>query len=79
MQAEAFGDLGGFLFGRHVAVVDPFQAVGGDFPAGRFHRDDLFGVAGQGGGNAVDGDGDLHPGEKAVETPEPGAGAVVVD
>ena len=62
-----------------VAVVDPFQAVRGDLPAGLLHRRDLLGRARQRGGDAVDGDRHLGLGEQAMQPPEAGAGAIFVD
>ena len=79
VQADGLGYGGAFHILGHVAVIDPFQAVGGDFPACGFHRGDLFGVAGKGGGDAVDGDGDVKGGEQAVQAPEACARAVIVE
>ena len=62
-----------------VAVVDPAQAVGGDLPAGVLHGGDLGGGAGEGGGDAVDGDRDAAGDEEVAQAPEAGAGAVFVD
>ena len=79
VQADGFGNLGGLDFRGHVAVIDPFQPVRGYFPAGSLHGRDLFGVAGKGGGDAVDGEGQLKAGEQAVQTPETGARAIIVE
>ena len=79
MQADRLGYGGALDVFGHVAVIDPFEAVAGDFPVGGFHRGDLFGVAGKGRGDAEDGDGDLQFGEQAVQAPEACARAVVVE
>ena len=79
VEAEGFGDLGAFDLFWHVAVIDPFQAVGGDLPPGRLHRGDLFRVAGQRGGDTVNGDRQAPFGEEAVEPPESRARAVIVE
>ena len=62
----------------HVLVLDPFEAVGGDLPVGFLHGGDLLGRAHQGGGDAIDGDGQAVGGEVAPQPPEAGAGAVLV-
>jgi hypothetical protein len=60
-------------------VVDPLQPVAGDLPAGLPHPGHRLGVAGQRGGDAVDGDGQAPLGEHPPQPPEAGAGAVLVD
>ena len=79
VQADRLGEVGGLGFAAVVAVVDPLQAVAGDLPAGFLHGGDLGGGAGEGGGDAVDGDRDGARGQQVVEAPEAGAGAVLVD
>ncbi len=52
MHADRLGDLPALLDFRHVLVLDPFQAVAGDIPAGLLHGRDHLGIALQCGGDA---------------------------
>ena len=62
-----------------VLVLDPFQAVAGDLPAGGLHRIDLLGRSGQRRCHAIDRDRHVVLGEEAMQPPETGPGAVFVD
>ena len=79
MQANRFGDLAALFFFGHVLVLDPLEAVRGDFPARILHCGHLFGAAGEGGGDAVDRHGDVPFGEQLVQTPKTCARTVFVD
>ena len=79
MDADRLGDVLGLQVRRRVAIVDPFQAVGGDLPFGLVHRSDGFDVARHGGGDRVDGHRNGAFGEHPVQAPEPGARAIFVD
>jgi hypothetical protein len=75
-RLDEVGALGVFLV---VAIVDPAQAMGGDFPVRSLHRRDLIGRAGKRGGDAIDRDRHIGFGKQPVQPPEAGAGAVFVD
>ena len=79
MDADRLTQMGALLVGREILVVDPFQAVAGDFPARLLHRGDRLGVALKRGRDAEDGDRQIALGEHAPQAPEAGAGAVFVD
>ena len=68
-----------FDLGRRVAIVDPFQPMGGDFPPRLVHRRNRFDIARHGGCDRVDGHRNRALGEHAVQSPEPGARAVFVE
>ena len=65
--------------GRRIAIVDPFQTVGGDLPPRLVHGGDRFAIARHRGRDRIDGDGHGALGEHAVQPPEAGARAVFVD
>ena len=79
VEADGFVEVGLLGLAGVVAVVDPAQAVAGDLPAGVLHGGDLGRGAGEGGGDAVDGDREPAGDEEVAEAPEAGAGAVFVD
>ena len=62
-----------------VAVVDPFQAMRGDLPAGVLHGSNLVGRAGESRCDAIHSDRHFGLGEDAVQPPEAGARAIFVD
>ena len=68
MQSNGFSHIGGFIFGAGVFIFDPLEPVAGNLPLGSFHRRQLFRRAGQGGGHAVNGDGQVF--EHAMQPPE---------
>jgi hypothetical protein len=78
VQADGLEDLPALLIGGHVLVLDPFVAMRGDLPACLLHGGQLLWRTHQGGGDAVDGHGDLAFGEVAPKTPEAGARAIFV-
>ena len=53
---DRLGDVARLDVGRRVAIVDPFEAVGGDLPAGLVHRRDRFAIARHRGRDRIDGD-----------------------
>ncbi len=79
MQPDRLHHVGALGLLVMVAIVDPLQAVRGDFPVRGLHGGHLVGRARESGGDAVDGDRHLCPGEQAVQAPEAGAGPVFVD
>ena len=79
VQADGLGDGRALVVRRHVLVLDPFEAVRGDFPTGFDHRRDLGGRALQGGGDAIDRDRHVLFRQQPVQAPEAGARAVFVD
>ena len=62
----------------HRLIVDPAQAVAGDFPARRDHRRDRRRVRRHRRGDAEHGNRHVARGEQAVEPPEAGAAAIFV-
>lgn len=79
VEADRLGDLGALALGVEILVLDPFEAVGGDLPAGVLHGRHLCGRALEGSGDAIDGGRYLSLGEKAVQPPEAGARTIFVD
>src|SRR3546814_91402 len=79
MDADRLLDVPALIVPREVLIVDPLEAVRGDLPAGAPHGGDGGGVALQGRRHAIDRDRNADGGEQAVEPPEAGAAAVLVD
>ena len=79
MNAHRLGDVARFHFGGNVAVVDPFQAVGGDLPPRLVHRRDRLAIARHRGRDRIDGDGNRAFREQAVQPPKACPRAVFVD
>ena len=79
MQRDGLGDRVALGVAREILVVDPFQAMRGDFPAGVLHRGDRIGVARHGGRDGEDGDGNCARREQPVQPPKTGARAIFVD
>lgn len=79
VKTDRLGDLGALALGVEILVLDPFEAVGGDLPAGVLHRGHLGGRSLEGCGDAVDGGRYLPVGEQPVQPPESGARPVFVD
>ena len=73
VNADRLCDLRALLGLRHVLVLDPFQAVTGDIPAGLLHGRDHFGIALQRGGDTEHGRRQLSFGEHPPQPPEAGA------
>ena len=79
MDAHRFGDMARLDVGRRVAIIDPLEAVGGDFPARLVHRLNRLAIARHRHRHRIDGDGNRAVGEQTMQAPEPGPGAVFVD
>ena len=47
VDADRLAEMRALLVGGEILVVDPFQPVAGDLPAGLLHRGDRLGVARQ--------------------------------
>ena len=77
VEPDRLADLLALLVRAHILVLDPFQPMAGDLPAGLLHRRDLFGRAGERRRHAIDRDGNVlqHP----MDAPESGARAIFVD
>ena len=59
-------------------MLDPFQAMAGNFPFCALHRAHLLGIARQSCGNAIDRRWDLLFGKQSVHAPESGPCAVLI-
>ena len=79
MNAHRLGDMERLDVGRRVAIVDPLEAMGGDFPPRLVHRRDRLAIARHRCRHRVDGDGNRALGEQAMQAPEAGPRAVFVD
>ena len=79
MDADRLRNMARLDVGWNVAIVDPFQTVGGDFPPRLVHRRNRFGIARNRGRDCIDGDRNRAVREQAVEAPEAGPGAIFVD
>ena len=79
LHAHRLRDMGALGGLRHVAIVDPAQAVAGDFPARLAHRGSGVRIAAQGHRLGEDGERQVALGEQAPEPPEADAAAVFVE
>ena len=79
VQAHGPFQMCALLFGWHIPVFDPLEAVACDFPIGGLHRRNLRGRPRQRRRHPIDGDRDAEACEQPVKSPETGAGAVFVD
>jgi hypothetical protein len=66
-----------FLFEIHRLIIDPTQAMAGNFPIGFAHR--RFRIAGQGHGHTIDRDRNCALREQSPQTPKAGSGSVFVN
>ena len=78
VDADRLGEVGALLRLRHVLVVDPFEAVAGDFPARFLHRCDRLRVARERAGDAEHRRLQVAAGEQPPEAPEPCTRAVFI-
>ncbi len=79
VNAHRLGDMERLDLRRRIAIVDPLQAMGGDFPPRLVHRRDRLAIARHRRRHRIDGDRNRALGEQAMQPPEAGAGAVFVD
>ena len=77
VQTDGLRHICGLIFGAGIFIFDPFEPMAGNLPSGRFHRSQLLWRAGQGGGHAINGDGQVF--EHAMQPPKSCARAVFID
>ena len=76
VQADRLAHMRGFVVAGEILVVDPFEAVGGDLPAGLAHGGDDLRIALKRARHAEHGDRNIARGEQPPQPPEAGARAV---
>src|SRR4051812_12443868 len=79
MNADRLLEMSPLLVFAEILVLDPFEAVARDLPAGLLHGFRLLGRTLKRGRDAIDSERNIAGREQAPEPPEAGSGAVFVD